>query len=276
MPAPKNPLKVALCQMTSTEDVAQNLKQMLGVIADLPSGVDLITFPENSLFMRLGKETKVPGLKLSDPCFHELQKTVDEMDAHMLVGSAPMDEGQNRPSNATVYLAPGQKPRIVYRKIHLFDVDVVGQSSVRESDSFNHGQTPQLLEIRSWRIGLSICYDLRFSELYSAYARQDAHILFIPSAFLVPTGRAHWHVLLRARAIESQTYVVAPAQAGEHLGSQGERRHTYGHSLVVDPWGEVLLDLGEMGPKAEIVEFSPTALEKVWRQIPQAQHRRLR
>jgi predicted amidohydrolase len=132
------------------------------------------------------------------------------------------------------------------------------------------------MEVKSWRIGLSICYDVRFSELYSNYAKEGAHLILVPSAFLVPTGAAHWHILLRARAIESQAFVIAAAQAGEHVGVHGEKRTTYGHSLAIDPWGEILADLGEAGPKVEVVTLDPARLERVWRQIPQAQHRRLR
>jgi deaminated glutathione amidase len=274
--APKQTLKVALCQMTSTEDVGKNLAQILDHVSEAPKDTDLAVFPENALFLRLGKESVVPRMHLDDVCFERLQNLVEERKIKVLVGSAPIDEGFERPSNAMVYLGPGQAPEVVYRKIHLFDVDVKGAPSVRESDTFLHGETPQMLEIKGWRIGLSICYDLRFAELYSIYAKQGAHVMFVPSAFLVPTGQAHWHVLLRARAIENQTYVLAPAQGGEHRSERGDKRHTYGHSLAVDPWGEIMADLDAAGPKMQIVELEPEKLEKVWRQIPQVQHRRLR
>ncbi len=276
MKVPSQPLRIAVCQMTSVDDVDQNLKQILDLLGEIKEPVDLVTFPENSLFFRLQKGTETLAMTLDESCFECLQNEVETRGFDLLLGSAPMDNGIGRPGNATVYFTPGMKPRVVYKKIHLFDVDVVGSPPVRESDSFSHGEQPNIIEIKSWRIGLSICYDVRFAELYSKYAQEGVHLILVPSAFLVPTGAAHWHILLRARAIENQAFVVAAAQAGEHIGIYGERRKTYGHSLAIDPWGEVLMDLGESGPKVQIVTLDPSRLEKVWRQIPQAGHRRLR
>lgn len=275
MKAPEHKLKVALCQMTSTDEVEHNLEQIETLLKQIPAGVDLAVFPENSLYFRLSKSRAVPQLNLSDSIFQGLQRQADERSLALLLGSAPMNEGKNRPSNATVFLQPHKAPEVVYRKVHLFDVDVVGQPPVRESDTFIHGSEPRLLSFKTWNLGLSICYDLRFAELFVQYARQGAHLILVPSAFLVPTGVAHWHVLLRARAIESQVFVLAPAQAGQHQ-NQGETRSTYGHSLAIDPWGEVIADLAPPLPQVQVVELDPARLERVWRQIPQAQHRRLR
>lgn len=276
MKAPGQPLKVAVCQMTSIDDVEKNLEQILELLGQVPDGVDLVCFPENSLYLRLHRASETPKMTVSEPCLARLQGVVDQRKFDLFLGSAPMANRLGRPGNATVYFTPGITPKVVYKKVHLFDVDVKGAPPVRESDHFAHGDEPHVMEIKSWRIGLSICYDLRFSELYSKYAREGVHLILIPSAFLVPTGAAHWHILVRARAIESQAYVIAAAQAGEHVGVHGERRSTYGHSLAVDPWGDVLADLGETGPKVEVVTLEPACLERVWRQIPQAQHRRLR
>lgn len=271
--------------MTSVDDLSLNLRQILGLLERLPPDVRLVCFPENALFLKLARDQKIPPLKLSDSVFAALQKVAEQKQIHIMLGSAPIavsefqdpsqTAGPAQASNATVYLRPGAPAKAVYRKIHLFDVDVSGAPAVRESDSFVHGSDGHVLEIEGWRFGLSICYDVRFAELYSRYARQNVHALLVPSAFLVPTGKAHWHILLRARAIENQCYVLAAAQAGRHLGKTGETRQTYGHSLAVDPWGEVLADLGETGPGIKVVTLLPERLAWVQNQIPQSQHRRL-
>ncbi|NJM10425.1 MAG: hypothetical protein HC883_06135 [Bdellovibrionaceae bacterium] len=174
--------------------------------------------------------------------------------------------------NSTILFEAGKGPRVVYTKVHLFDVDVEGAPPVRESELFVNGDHPAILDFHGWKIGLSICYDLRFAELYLNYA-QAVDLILVPSAFLVPTGEAHWHTLLRARAIEAQAYVAAPAQGGEH-GSGDQFRSTYGHSLVVDPWGRVVVDM-KLETGLQTVELVREAIEKVRRQIPMKSHRRL-
>lgn len=263
--------------MTSTDSVEANLAAMLVQLESVSSESDLVCFPENALFMRLGKKPQMPALQIQGDCFQKIQAIVERRNFCVLIGSAPLQDPdfENRTTNAMVLFEPGKKPRAVYRKIHLFDVDVTGAPPVRESDSFAHGRHPATLMVKGWKLGLSICYDLRFAELYSHYARQGVHAILVPSSFLVPTGQAHWHVLLRARAIESQCFVIAAAQAGEHQGTHGEIRHTFGHSLVVDPWGVVLEDLGDQGPDLRLVRLDPRRLEQVQKQIPQATHRRL-
>ena len=252
-----------------------NARQMLNLIDSIAaSGSKLFLFPENALYFRIDKNAKIPGLTLESECFNLLRDRAVQDSLTLIVGSAPMVEANGRISNAMVLVLPNGETQIVYRKIHLFDVEVAGHHPVRESDSFQHGSEPQILELNGWRFGLSICYDLRFAELYAKYAKRSVDAILVPSAFLVPTGEAHWHVLLRARAIESQSYVLAPAQAGEHKSAAGSR-WTYGHSLAVDPWGEVLMDLQEPGPKAQAVELSRDKLAWVRAQIPQSSHRRL-
>ncbi|MEO0337565.1 MAG: nitrilase-related carbon-nitrogen hydrolase [Pseudomonadota bacterium] len=162
-----------------------------------------------------------------------------------------------------------------YSKIHLFDVDVEGQKPIRESDDFVAGTAPKIIEIEGWRIGLSICYDIRFSELYLHYVKSGVDLIAIPAAFLPPTGEAHWEVLQRARAIEAQCFVVSSAQSGEHQSVRsGAKRVSYGHGLAVDPWGRVLLNMGtEVG--AEQMVLSRSLLSRVRGQIPMGSHRKL-
>ena len=265
-------LNVAVIQLTSGELVESNVDQILQKAEKLAGVADLICLPENSLFFRISK--KIEGLTLEDPAFSRLQNFVEEKKSALMLGSVPLKE-DGHVSNATVLLEPGQPPAVLYRKIHLFDVDVPGAPPVRESESFSFGSKPTLWNFRGWKIGLSICYDLRFSELYNGYGRAGADLILIPAAFLVPTGQAHWEVLVRARAIENQCFVVAAAQGGEHLAPAGEKRYTYGHSLVVNPWGEVVLELSDSNAQGS-VKLEKCLIEKVRRQIPMKNHRSIR
>ncbi|WP_420140744.1 carbon-nitrogen hydrolase family protein [Sphingomonas sp.] len=159
--------------------------------------------------------------------------------------------------------------RARYDKMHLFDVDLPGGESWRESAAYRPGAGPVLVDTPWGRLGLSICYDLRFPDLFRALSDAGATMLAVPAAFTVPTGRAHWHVLLRARAIEAGAFVLAAAQAGHHA----DGRTTYGHSLAVDPWGEVLLDMGA-APGVALVDLDPARVDQTRARIPALRHRR--
>ncbi|MBX3021463.1 MAG: carbon-nitrogen hydrolase family protein [Bdellovibrionales bacterium] len=265
-----NNFRLAVAQLTSTDDIAVNLTAVEAAYAKAATeSAQLVVFPENTLYFRIqsGSPLLGPGQKE----MAQLQRAVDlGKTALMLTTALPTQTGKFR--NGTLLFRAGQLPEMLYSKIHLFDVDVPGAPPVRESDHFEAGEAPKQIEIDGWNFGLSICYDLRFAELYLKYA-QKADVILVPSAFLVPTGEAHWHTLLRARAIENQCYMAAPAQSGEHR-SRGQVRHTYGHSLVVDPWGQVLADLTG-SPEVRVVELQREAIHKVRRQIPMSDHRRL-
>lgn len=264
-------LRVGLLQMTSTDEVADNVQKVVAALS--MTSADLLCTPENSLYFRLQKAV-FAGLSLEGPEFIELQSAVDRKGTSLLLGSVALKEPAGV-SNASVLLSPSASPEVLYRKIHLFDVDVEGAPPVRESEQFTYGPRPTIWEFKGWRFGLSICYDLRFPELYLEYARAGVDAILVPAAFLVPTGQAHWHTLLRARAIEAQAYVLAPAQAGQHQGSDGASRATYGHSLAVDPWGRVLVDM-ELNQSTAVVELDRNCLKKVRTQIPMKQHREQR
>ncbi len=266
-----NNLKLAVAQMNSTDQIALNLKQV-SELYTLSAGADLIVYPENSMFFRIESGSKVTGLDLSGDELLVLQRLVDGQGTALML-TTPINIGGDKLANGTVLLRPGSEPQLVYKKIHLFDVDVEGAPPVRESDHFVSGSGPELVQINGWNVGLSVCYDLRFPELYLHYA-QKADLILVPSAFLVPTGEAHWHTLLRARAIESQSFLAAPAQAGAHKSASGQVRHTYGHSLIVDPWGRISKEL-HSAPEVGIVELKREAIAKVRQQIPMASHRRL-
>lgn len=266
-------LTVAAVELTSGEDVGANVEQILGIFSELKEPVDLICLPENSLYFRISKSKPIPAINLQDPHLQRLSGYARQHDVGIMVGSVPVLE-DGKLANATVFLAPDQPAKVLYRKLHLFDVDVPGAPPVRESESFRHGAETALIDWRDWKIGLTICYDLRFPELFLEYGQAGADLILVPSAFLVPTGQAHWDILLRARAIENQCYVVAAAQSGEHR-SGDETRATYGHSLIVGPWGEKIVELTGQR-RLGIAKLSKDALKKVRKQIPMREHRQQR
>lgn len=267
-------LKILILQMTSVNSVEKNLRQIHNQLSQISSlsTFDLISLPENSLYFHISRDKgKFPGMKLEDSAFKELQKYCEAHNICIHVGSVPL-QTDTGVANATIWLSPRKDPQCVYQKIHLFDMEVEGHTPIRESDQFIQGHSPATIEVKGWKMGLSICYDLRFSELYSEYVKRGVHALLVPSAFTVPTGCAHWHCLLRARAIESQCFVIAAAQSGSHPGS---RRVTFGHSLAYGPWGQDLGEIKKEGPGTLSLELNPTLLVEARQQIPMSQHRRL-
>jgi len=180
------------------------------------------------------------------------------------IGSIPvLHESNGKLANRTLVIAPDGQIRARYDKMHLFDVDLSSGESWRESSAYAGGDGAVAVETPLGPMGLSICYDIRFPRLYAALIGTAADAIAVPAAFTVPTGNAHWHTLLRARAIEAEAFVIAAAQSGSHE----DGRQTYGHSLVIDPWGEVLLDMGE-GEGLEIVDLDLNRLKEVRAQIP--------
>jgi predicted amidohydrolase len=270
----KSPLSVALCEMTSTDDPAANLKQIEAHLErGLRQGAEVFCFPENSLYFRVEKGPIEHSFSLQSPEIRKIQDWAQREKIDVFLGSVPLRGDSGKPANATVWFSPGKEPQVPYRKVHLFDVDVEGVKPVRESDDFLAGGGSAVVDLRGWKVGLSICYDLRFAELYSRYAREPVDLILIPSAFLVPTGEAHWHVLNRARAIESQAFVVSAAQGGTHHGSRGGQRHTYGHSLVVSPWGEILAE-ARANSETLVVGLDPGLIDRARTQIPMKSHRK--
>lgn len=258
--------------MTSVDDWDENIESCLNLAlrAVRDSSVDAIFFPENSLYMRLNRSESIPSIELSDRRFDSISTFAKKHGCYMFLGSLPL-RVSDKVYNSNVIITPEGERLAPYQKIHLFDIHLEGEEPVSESAIFTHGEKPAVIEIYGWKIGLSICYDLRFSELYSYYHHMGVDIIAVPSAFLVPTGKVHWNVLLRARAIEAQAYVVAAAQSGSHRGL----RETFGHSLVVDPWGEVLCDMNN-GQSVSIITLSKPKIQQVRQQIPMSNHRRLR
>lgn len=269
-------LRVLICQLNSIDDLDSNLKQIHKLIDQIPISekIDLICLPENSLYMRVKEGAQIPGLNLNSKAFHSLEEISKQRNSFVHIGSIPL-ESEGRLVNASVLIEPGVARRKSYEKIHLFDIELDGSAPIRETDMFHHGKSPAVVTVRGWKIGQTICYDLRFAELFLEYAKSGADLVLVPSAFLVETGKAHWEVLLRARAIESQCYIVAAAQAGKHVGCQGGQRMTYGHSLAIDPWGTVIWQGSSDGAECKLVILQKSEISKVRRQIPMKNHRRL-
>ncbi len=272
--AMKSELKIALCQMTSTDRVQDNLAQIKKLIAQVPinEALDLFCFPENCLHMRLIEGQKIEGLELTDPVLIELRQLAVERNCYLHLGASPV-KVEGHLYNATILISPEGQIHSPYQKMHLFDIQLQGQPAMRESDVFKHGSEPKVVDIFGWKVGQSICYDLRFAELFSYYAQQECDLILVPSSFLPKTGEAHWEILLRARAIECQAYVMASAQGGTHQGLDGGQRSTHGHSLLIDPWGLVLAELLQQ-PSVEVHVLTKDRIQQVRQQIPMKSHRR--
>lgn len=265
-------LKIGLAQMTSVDDVEQNMRVVMDLLNSLSyQQVDAVFFPENCLYMRLREGDSISGFNLEDRVFADLLMWSRNSQIAIHLGSVPL-RVDSVLYNSSVWISPSGGVEASYMKTHLFDIDLEGQKPIRESDVFSHGLGPQVLNLKKWNLGQSICYDIRFSDLYHAYAALGVEAITIPAAFLVKTGQAHWEVLLRARAIESQCYIIASAQSGLHQTSSG-MRETYGHSLVVDPWGHKILELLD-SPSLGLAELNLSEVHKVRRQIPMKNHRR--
>ncbi|AHZ86199.1 Deaminated glutathione amidase [Bdellovibrio bacteriovorus] len=269
-------LVVAAVQMTSVDDVTTNVAQMEELLKEAFKSAQprFVSFPENCLYLRLKEGEKIEGLTLSHPAFARLSELAKHYNTYLHLGSIPLYlEGHLY--NSSTLITPEGEVQPTYQKMHLFDIQLEGQEPIRESDVFRHGQTPNVIDIDGWKVGEAICYDVRFAELFSQYARREVDVILLPAAFLVKTGEAHWEILLRARAIENQSYVIAAAQGGTHTGLRGGVRETYGHSLIIDPWGAVVGQVEKRQPGVTISKFTRERIDSVRRQIPMKFHRRL-
>ncbi len=271
-------MKIALAQLNSVNNIENNFSAIEKKILNLKKiqPVDrprLVVFPENSLFFRIDENEKIQALECNSEVFQKLEKLSIELNIYFHLTTAMRD--QNKIWNASVLISPNKKTEIIYKKIHLFDIALDGQRPIRESDVFSHGEKSAVFEIDGIHFGSSICYDLRFSELYSQYAKSEVDVILVPAAFLVKTGMAHWEILLRARAIESQAFVLAPAQVGKHHSTtSGQFRETFGHSMAVNPWGEVMAVKPD-GVGLLSIDIDSDKCRQVRGQIPMRNHRRL-
>ena len=267
-------MKIALFQAQTGTDPGRNADELVRAVEGAASnGAAMLFTPEMSGLLDRDRERARRNLRdeASDPVLAAVRDAAARAGIWVHLGSLALagERGDGRLVNRGFVIDGEGRVRARYDKMHLFDVDLPTGESWRESASYASGEGPVVVETPLGRLGLSICYDLRFPDLYRALTGAGATVLSVPAAFTVPTGEAHWHVLLRARAIEAGVFVVAAAQAGEHE----DGRRTYGHSLVVDPWGRVLLDLGEE-PGLGFAELDLGAVDEVRSRLPAIRHRR--
>lgn len=259
---------IAACVQVNSRDVmSDNLTHAAAYARDAhATGARLIAFPENVSMMSFGGENvraaafpedEHPGLVFFCDLAEELKST-------LIVGSLHVNVlGEDRVANRCFVIGPDGKVITSYDKIHMFDVDLANGESYRESNTFRPGDAANLVETEFGRVGISICYDVRFPHLFRDYAKAGAQILSIPAAFTRTTGQAHWHTLLKSRAIENGCFVIAAAQCGDHPGN----RQTFGHSLIIDPWGQVLAD-GGTDPGFVTAEIDLERVDEIRRMVP--------
>lgn len=274
---------VAVCQMNSQNNKRQNLKDAENMICEASEkGADLVVFPENMNFM--GKGYRYQAEPIPGPTTDFLAALAKEHGIWILSGSIPeteqnepteqkpepadADAGMPKPKNSLVLIDPEGMICCKYSKLHLFDVDLNDGSSFRESDTATQGENIVLCDTELGRLGFTICYDLRFGELYRLLSLAGAKVIFVPACFAMQTGQAHWEVLLRARAIENGVYIVACNQIGEKYNMTA-----YGHSMVIDPWGRIIAQ-AEDKPGVLMSEIDLSEIEKVRAQIPSLKNRR--
>ncbi len=243
-------LRAALVQLSSGDDPAANLPVTAARIREAAAGgAKLIATPEvtNLVSMNRARQRALLRSESEDETLAALRALAAELDIWLLIGSLALsgESPDGRFVNRSFLVGPDGAVAAKYDKIHMFDANPATGERYRESSGYRPGERAVTAGAPFGRIGLTICYDMRFPELYLRLARAGASILTVPSAFTRPTGAAHWEALLRARAIETGCFVLAPAQCGRHAAVEGPARETWGHSLIVAPWGEILADGGE-------------------------------
>ena len=261
----------AAIQMTSVPDIEKNLIQAEELIElAVHQGAELVTLPENFSF--LGEEgdkiAQAAAIALASEKF--LKTMAQRFQVTILGGGFPIPVDTNKVYNTALLIDSSGEELVRYQKVHLFDVNLPDGNTYRESSTVMAGtQLPQVYSSTELgTLGISVCYDIRFPELYRHLADKGADILFVPAAFTAYTGKDHWQVLLQARAIENTCYVIAPAQTGQHYAL----RQSHGHAMIIDPWGVLLADAGDR-PGVAIAEINPVRLEQIRRQMPSLQHR---
>ncbi len=263
----------AAIQMTSTSDKPANLEKAERMIhLAAARGARLVGLPETFNWRGKRPEEAAAAEELGGDTLTAMSRLARQLDIWLLAGSVTEHvPGESRRYNTSVLLAPDGAQVAVYRKIHLFDIDLPGRVTVKESDAKMPGASVVTAATELGTMGLSVCYDVRFPELYRRLVYAGAKIITIPSAFTFPTGEAHWEVLLRARAIENQCYVLAPAQFGTNVHGFAD----YGNSMIIDPWGRVLARAAEQ-EGVLVAPIDIEYLERVRRELPALTHARLR
>jgi deaminated glutathione amidase len=271
-------MRAGLVQLCSSDQPLANIPVTEGFIREAAAkGAEFILTPEvtNIISGSRSHQNQVLNFEQDDPTLARLRIVADELNIWLLIGSLALKTGDadGRFANRSFLIGPNGAINAKYDKIHMFDVNVTETETFRESEGFRPGDKAVLAQTSFGAVGMTICYDLRFPHLHRDLAKAGAQIITEPAAFSPVTGAAHWHVLLRARAIETGTFVLAPAQCGKHSVSTGKPRETYGHSLAVAPWGEVLAD-GGTAPGVTLVDLNLAEVEKARKRVPALTHDR--
>lgn len=266
------PFTAALVQMRTGLMPAENLVQATKLIREAKDkGADYIQTPEVSNIMQENRTALFELLASEDDdlSLKAFRALAQELKVHLHIGSLALKASPERAANRSFLIGPDGEIIARYDKIHMFDIDLGNGESYRESANYQPGETAVIADLPWGRIGLTICYDLRFPDLYRALAESGASFITVPAAFTQKTGEAHWHALLRARAIENGCYILAAAQGGLHAN----KRETFGHSLIVDPWGAVIAE-GGVEPGVVLAKIDPAKVPSVRKSIPSLQHGR--
>lgn len=253
--------------MRSGLDPQDNLDALEALLAQAAAqGAGYVLTPEVSLIFPENREQlrSVAAPFEGHPQLARIGALARQYGIFVHIGSLPIPLEDGRFANRSVLFGPDGAQVAIYDKIHLFDADIAGLNAYRESATYKGGDQAVVADLGEITLGFSICYDMRFPRLYNALASAGAGLIAVPAAFTVPTGQAHWHVLLRARAIETGSYVIAAAQGGAHENG----RSTYGHSLIVDPWGKVIAELDHDEPGVLVAEIDPAAVEDARGRVP--------
>jgi predicted amidohydrolase len=266
------PFTAACVQLRSSGDVAENVRVTSDLIREAAGGgARFIATPENTNIMAQNNSAKLAATfdEAHDPSLPAFSALAKDLNVWLSIGSLHIKVSDSKTANRSFLFAPDGSIRARYDKIHLFDVTVATGESYRESSQVEGGHQAVLADTEFGPLGLTVCYDLRFPQLYRRLAQKGAFAFTIPSSFTVPTGEAHWHVLMRARAIENGAFVIAAAQGGLHANG----RKTYGHSLIVAPWGEVLAEAGT-DPGVIFAQIDPAQVAEAREKVPSLQHDR--
>lgn len=260
-------MKIAAIQMRSGLDPEANLSALVPLLTEAAAqGVEYVLTPEVTMIFPENRDQLASVAAPFDghPQLAKVGELAKRLGIHIHIGSLPIPLEDGRFANRSVLFGPMGEQLATYDKIHLFDADIAGLNAYRESATYRGGEAAVTVPLGPFTLGFSICYDMRFPKLYNALANAGANLIAVPAAFTVPTGQAHWHVLLRARAIETGSYVIAAAQGGTHANG----RSTYGHSLVIDPWGKVIAELDHDEPGLLVAEIDPQAVVEARQRIP--------
>jgi predicted amidohydrolase len=262
----------AMVQMRTGLLPEPNLEHGIRLVREaVAQGADYVLTPEVSNMMQLNRTALFEHLKSEedDASLKAYRALAEELKIHLHIGSLALRFSEDKAVNRSFLIGPEGNVLASYDKIHMFDIDLPGGESYRESSNYQPGETAVISDLPWGRIGLTVCYDVRFPSLYRALAESGASFLTVPSAFTKKTGEAHWHTLLRARAIENGCFVFAAAQCGLHEN----KRETFGHSLIIDPWGEVLAE-GGVEPGVFLARIDPSRVETARKAVPSLQHGR--